>query len=267
MSVERLHFETAGEREHPPVIFLHGFMGSASDWADIMGGLQNRFFCIAVDLPGHGRSVRLTGDQVYSMEGTSALLEDVLRELDIDRSHVVGYSMGGRLALYFAVHYEHRCRRVVLESASPGLETEAERRDRRGVDEARAVRLETEEYGRFIEEWYRQPLFQTLQRRKDLLERMIASRMTNSPREIARSLRGMGTGHQPALWDVLEDVRAPVLAVAGSLDGRYAEMAQRMAVLMPKCRAAIIPNAGHNVHAEYPSAYTDLIKDFLNQPA
>ena len=249
------------------MLFLHGFMGSSADWSETVAALQSRFFCIAADLPGHGRSVRLAGNQVYTMEGTSALLEGVLSELEIERSHIVGYSMGGRLALYFAVHHEARCRRVVLESASPGLESEADRRDRRGLDEARAVRLETEEYGRFIEEWYRQPLFETLQRRKDLLERMIASRMTNSPREIARSLRGMGTGHQPALWDVLEDVHAPVLAIAGALDGRYAEMARRMAVLMPKCRAAIMPDAGHNVHAEHPSAYTDLIKDFLNQPA
>ena len=267
MTAAKLHFETAGERGSPPVVLLHGFMGSSSDWEKVIAGLEHRYFCIAVDLPGHGRSIGLPDDQVYTMEGASVLLEDVLRKLDIDRTHIIGYSMGGRVALYFAVHFEHRCRKVVLESASPGLESESDRRNRRGLDEARAVRLETEEYGRFIEEWYRQPLFETLQRRKDLLERMIASRMTNSPREIARSLRGMGTGRQPALWDVLGDIRAPVLAVAGALDGRYAEIAQRMGVLMPKCRAAIIPNAGHNVHAEYPSAYTDLIKDFLNQPA
>lgn len=263
----KLHFETAGSEDDPSVIFLHGFMGSAADWREIVDGLRSRFFCIAVDLPGHGRSVRLASDGAYSMKGAAELLEAVLDEIGLDRSHIVGYSMGGRLALYFAVHHADRCRRVVLESASPGLEAESDRRARRGVDEAHAVRLETQEYGRFLEEWYRQPLFVTLERHTGLLERMIASRITNSPNELAIALRGMSTGRQPSLWEDLDAVSAPVLAAAGALDGKYAEIAERMAIRMPKARSAIIPNAGHNVHAEYPGVYRDLIQDFLkHQP-
>lgn len=201
------------------------------------------------------------------MEGTSKLIEEVLEELALDRAHLVGYSMGGRVALYFAVHMSNRCRRVVLESASPGLESEADRLARRGVDEARAVRLERQEYARFLEEWYRQPLFATLERHGGLLERMITSRITNSPNELALALRGMGTGRQPPLWHLLDEVHAPVMALAGALDGKYVEIAERMVVRMPNAHAAVIPNAGHNVHAEYPTAFKDMIEDFLkNQP-
>ncbi len=242
-------------------------MGSSADWREIIDGLRERFFCVTVDLPGHGRSVDLANRSSYSIEGSAVLLEGVLGELGLDRAHVVGYSMGGRLALYFAVYFADRCRKVVLESASPGLKAESERLARRGTDEARAVRLETQEYARFLEEWYRGPLFETLERHEGLLERMIASRITNSPNELALSLRGMGTGRQPSLWDVLDEVSAPVMAVAGALDGKYVEIAERMSVLMPKARTAIITNAGHNVHAEYPTVYRDLITNFLkNQP-
>lgn len=242
-------------------------MGSASDWKDVIDDLNPRFFCIAVDLPGHGRSVRLAGEDAYSVRGACSLIAEVLDEIGIERAHIVGYSMGGRVALYFAVHHPERTRKVVLESASPGLETETDRLERRGVDEARAVRLETQEYARFLEEWYRQPLFETLERHDGLLERMIASRIKNSPNELALSLRKMGTGQQPSLWEELDDVNVPVMAVAGALDGKYVEVAERMSVLMQKARTAIIPNAGHNVHAEYPVAYRDLITSFLkNEP-
>lgn len=263
----RLHFDTVGEEGNPPVLFLHGFMGSSSDWQEIIDGLGGRFFCIAVDLPGHGRSVQLAEEDAYAVGGASDLVAEALSEIGVERAHVVGYSMGGRLALYFAVHHPERTLKVVLESASPGLETESARLERRGVDEARAVRLETQEYGRFLEEWYRQPLFATLERHDGLLERMIASRIKNSPNELALSLRKMGTGQQPSLWDELDGLKAPAMAVAGALDGKYVEVAKRMSVLMPKVRTAIIPNAGHNVHAEYPAAYRDLITSFLkNEP-
>lgn len=263
----RLHFETVGDEEHPPVLFLHGFMGSSRDWEEVIDGLRGHYFCVAVDLPGHGQSVGLTDEDAYSMGGTAVLLTGVLDEIGVDRTHVVGYSMGGRVAMYFAVHFPKRCRQVVLESASPGLKAESDRLARRGTDEARAIQLETQEYAEFLEEWYRQPLFETLERHEGLLERMIASRITNLPNELARSLREMGTGQQPSLWEMLEHVTTPVMAVAGALDGKYVDVAERMAVLMPTARTAIISNVGHNVHAENPAEYRDLITNFLkNQP-
>lgn len=264
MSHAELHFATRGTADRPAVLFLHGFMGSSSDWEEIMVRLSSEFFCIGVDLPGHGRSVGLAGP--YSIERLAEMLCDVLSGSGVERAHVVGYSMGGRAALYFAVSHPETCRRLVLESASPGLRTDEERVERRGLDEARAVRIETEDYLEFLEEWYRQPLFETYKRHAGLLERMIRSRSANSPRELARSLRDMGTGSQPSLWDRLDGIGLPVLAVAGALDGKYAETAERMAVLMPRARAEIVPGAGHNVHAEKPEAFAEMLTDFLKKP-
>lgn len=261
-----LHFTTSGSRDHPPIVFLHGFMGSSADWSSVMEALSDSFHCIAVDLPGHGDSVGLPDPKTYTMNGAARMLLDLFTETGIEKAHIVGYSMGGRTGLYFAVHHPGRCRKLVLESASPGLDHEDDRRDRRGVDEARAQRLETGDLAEFLEEWYRQPLFATYRERPELLQRMLETRGQNDPEELARSLRGMGTGRQPSLWDALVDFQIPVLAVAGALDGKYVETAERMAVLMPNTRTAIIPNAGHNVHAERPDVYTDIVKDFLTKP-
>jgi 2-succinyl-6-hydroxy-2,4-cyclohexadiene-1-carboxylate synthase len=253
-------------QEGPPertVLLLHGFMGSGADWEDVVPALRRQGRCVSVDLPGHGASRGLPG--AYTMPAAAQALGDVLDGLGVDRAALVGYSMGGRLALYFALHHPDRCRRLVVESASPGLRT-AEEREARGVlDEALAARLEAGDLAAFVEDWYRQPLFDSLAGHPDLLARLLAARRENDPYELARALRGLGTGVQPSLWDRLETLAIPVLAVAGALDGRYVEVAQRMAVLNPRIHTAIIPNAGHAVHAEHPKTFADVVADFLKR--
>lgn len=261
-----LHYQAHGRSDSPAILFLHGFMGSSSDWAKVAGPLAEEYYCLCVDLPGHGRTIDLPDPKWYTMSGAAELLLNLFTNEGLDNAHLVGYSMGGRTALYFAAHQPSRCRRLVLESASPGLEKESDRLERRGVDEARAQRLESEDFLEFLEEWYAQPLFATYRERPDLLRLMIATRRVNEPLELARSLRGMGTGRQPSLWDRLDGLDMPVLAVAGALDGKYVEIARRMDVLMPNVHTAIIPHAGHNVHAEKPEIFVDIIRDFLKKP-
>ena len=254
-----------GYEEKPAVVFLHGFMGAGDDWREVAEALERDFHCIAVDLPGHGAS---TGrpEAAYAMEGAAAALLELLDGLGIGRCALVGYSMGGRLALHIALHHPERVRRLVLESASPGLEEEVERAARRGMDEARAVRLETGDFDAFLEDWYRQPLFATLARQPDLAAQTIQARRRNRADELARSLRQMGTGRQEPLWERLETLPVSTLAIVGALDGKYVEVAERMAVQTPNLRVAVIPDVGHNVHLEHPRAYADVLRDFLLQP-
>src|SRR4051812_3449094 len=123
-----------GSPEPPDVLCLHGFMGSAADWRDVATAIGDRAFCIAPDLPGHGGSLHLT-PEAYTMEGTARAVICTLDELEARRPVIVGYSMGGRLALYLALRYPERCAGLFLESASPGLESAGERAARRVADE------------------------------------------------------------------------------------------------------------------------------------
>lgn len=225
--------------------------------------LEDRFYCIAPDLPGHGSSTGLPSGG-YTMEGAALLIIGVLDALDIKRAALVGYSMGGRLALYLALRHPERCAGLFLESASPGLESPQEREARRQVDELRARRLETEDFGRFLEDWYRQPLFESLARDKELLKDTIEARRRNDPAELAKSLRGMGTGTQPSLWGELPELRVPALAVAGTLDEKYVQVSRHMARLSPKMRVAVVPGAGHNVRLEFAKEHITLLKRFLD---
>lgn len=262
MSAGDLACVTAGDPRGPPVLLLHGFMGSAADWRDVRAALEARFYCVAPDLPGHGASTGLT-DEAYAVEGTARRVLDVLGEPGVERPALVGYSMGGRLALYLALRHPARFAGLFLESASPGLESPEERESRRAADERRARRLETEDFGRFLEDWYRQPLFAPLARNKALLREIIEARRRNDPAELAKSLRGMGTGSQPSLWGELSGLRIPALAVAGELDGKYVEVSRRMAGLTPAMESVAVPGVGHNVHAEASQTYLATLKGFL----
>lgn len=265
-----LSYVDEGAAEQPAVLFLHGFMGSGADWSGVVEALRRQYRCVCVDLPGHGASRGLPA-AAYTVDGVTEALAGVLDALGLAQAAVVGYSMGGRMALAFAVRYPARCRRLVVESASPGLRTDAERAARRAADEARAARLEAEGLAAFVADWYRQPLFESLYARPDLRDAMQASRLRNDPHELARALRGLGPAEQPSYWEALctrlLEMEVPILAVAGARDGTYAEVVERMGVLNPWVRTAIVPNAGHNVHAEYPSAFVDLLADFLGRPA
>lgn len=252
----------SGDPRLPNVLFLHGFMGSSQDWEPVTGALGDRFHCIIPDLPGHGESLRMPQD-LYTIEGAARALIRVLDELRISRVVVVGYSMGGRLALYFALRYPGRCTGLFLESASPGLESPEDRATRRASDEQLASRLESEDFEAFLESWYRQPLFNSLARDGELLQGTIETRRRNDPVELAKSLQGMGTGSQPSLWGELPGLQIPTLAVAGELDEKYAGIAQRMAVASPNISSTVVLDAGHNVHAEAPGPYLETLKSFL----
>ena len=237
-------------------------MGSALDWDAVLENLSKQYHCIAVDLPGHGESLGLSPES-YTMEGTALSVVEALNDLDIGRATLVGYSMGGRLALYLTLRYPERCAGLFLESASPGLEGAEEREARREADERLAKRLETGDFEEFLRDWYRQPLFASLARDEELLHETIEARRSNDPSELAKSLRGMGTGSQPSLWEELPGLRVPALAVAGELDEKYIEIARWMALLGSRIHIAAIPGVGHNVRTEAPEECLILLRTFL----
>ena len=240
-------------------------MGSSNDWREVTASIGDRAFSVAVDLPGHGASLGLP-PEVYAIEGAARAVIGVLDEVGEERAAIVGYSMGGRLALYLALRHPERCLGLFLESASPGLRSAEERTARRAADEEKARRLESEDFEVFLRDWYRQPLFASLARDEELLQRTIEARLRNDPAELARSLRGMGTGIQPSLWEELAGISVPTIAVAGQLDEKFVEITHRMAALNPRIDTAIVPGAGHSVHAEAPEGYVASLKDFLAGP-
>jgi 2-succinyl-6-hydroxy-2,4-cyclohexadiene-1-carboxylate synthase len=256
-----LHFEQSGSAENPPLLFLHGFMGINRDWSPVINQLSDQFHCIAVDLPGHGQS-QFDDPALFSMPAAAGMVIELLGYLEIDAVALVGYSMGGRLALYLAVHFPEHFTSLILESASPGLRTAEERQTRQKWDASIAHKLETQPLPVFLDDWYAMPLFNTLRSHPNY-GKVRQRRLANDPTQLALSMRQMGTGSQPSLWDEWVDLAVPTLLLAGELDQKYVGISAEMHTLNPRAHRVIIPNAGHNTHFEQNQAFSDEVGDWL----
>ncbi len=259
-----LHYWMLNPAGDKTVLFLHGFMGSGEDWRPIAQGLPPDYRCVAPDLPGHGRTPVRRDDVAYTMAAVSGDVMRLMDQIAPGPLTLVGYSMGGRLALHLALEYADRVQALVLESASPGLRSETERSERRVADEQRAVELETGDWEAFLSHWYSTPMFESLHGCGERFEELLMRRRNNNPRELARVLRGMGTGAQASLWNRLAEAAMPTLLIAGEYDAKYGAMAAAIGAKMPRASTAVVSGAGHNVHFEKPGDYTTLLRKWLD---
>lgn len=255
-------------KDNPPLVLLHGFTGSVENWRPLIAQLTslNRSI-IAVDFLGHGRSSAPLNPTRYQMEKVAAdVAELVTNQLGFEQVDLLGYSMGGRLALGLACTYPHLVNRLILESASPGLQTEAERAERKRRDDALADWIEQHGIHAFVDRWEAVPLFDSQQALpEDVRSRLRQQRLTNRPHGLANSLRGMGTGVQPSFWGNLGRLTIPVNLIVGALDEKFCRIGDEMMEKLPNAKLTVVENAGHTVHLERPEMFTKLINDALRK--
>lgn len=253
------------ESQETPVLLLHGFTGSSEVWdGRILDRLSEGRRVIAVDLPGHGRSLISSNPARIDILAVVELLSETLDAHRIPVADWIGYSMGGRIALAAAVQRPERVRRLVLESASPGLEAEPERARRRTEDRALADKLEELGIDWFVGYWMEQPLFASQRALKAQVRAEARSRrLRNNPQHLAAALRALGAGSQPPLWSDLSEVRQEILLLTGEADLKYGRLADRMVDSIPTAEHVRVPGVGHAVHFEAPEAWLEAVVGFL----
>lgn len=248
----------------PALLLLHGFTGDLHTWDRFVPRWAQSFQVIAVDLPGHGSTDAPTSPARYRMERCVDDLTAFLDELGVTDVRVLGYSMGGRVALHFVLAAPQRVAALVLESASPGIADAAERAARVKADEALADAIERDGVAAFVERWERLPLFASQARLpEDVRAAVRAQRLRQRATGLANSLRGKGAGAQEPLHDRLREIAAPTLLMAGELDDKYVRIVEEMAARIPHARAVVVPDAGHTVHLEQPQQFFAVVTDFL----
>lgn len=247
-----------------PLLLLHGFTGCAAFWDEVIEALTPVFHVTAVDLPGHGGTRTSGQDGTCTMSAVAAGLAELLERIGTPRTHLWGYSMGGRLALYFALHHPDHVDRLILESASPGIADPEARQQRRSEDNARAHAIERGGVEAFIREWIALPLFATQRElAQTRQEQALVLRLQHDAAGLAASLREMGTGVQPALHARLRDLQAPTLILAGARDAKFSDIGQAMAREISDSVLRIIPDVGHAPHWERPDLSARLAQAFL----
>jgi len=241
------------------VMALHGFLGDGADWTRFAeaAGVE----LDAPTLPGHGPRPRPVPPHFTAWV---AWLCERLR-LSTSPVHLLGYSMGGRLALATALAEAQsgRVASLTLLGATPGLLTPKERWDREHADRERAARLESAGLAAFLDEWYGMPLFAPARRavgRRTLMDR----RRHGQSAALASALRTAGTGVMPNLRPGLAHLRIPVLTLAGTLDDKFHRLGRELAGGIPRGRFAAVADAGHSLLLEAPETCARLWTEFIN---
>lgn len=259
----QLHAETEGEGE--PLVLLHGFTGSTRSWQWIVPLLRDRYQVILLDLIGHGLSEAPVDPDRYSMDHAAKDLLSVLDYLKLKKINLLGYSMGGRCALHFAVQFPQRVQTLILESSSPGIEDYLAREARSKADNALAAFIEENGLEEFVNRWSNLDLFVTQQQLPEYIRKEVRfQRLQNKPQGLANSLRGMGTGIQHSLWDRLEQIEIPTLLLVGKMDAKFRQIGVSMHEKIPNSLLEIISDAGHTIHLERPVQFANAVKFFLS---
>jgi 2-succinyl-6-hydroxy-2,4-cyclohexadiene-1-carboxylate synthase len=258
-----LNVEASGRGDGPALLLLHGFTRDARAWQPVLPCFDD-YRTIRVDLIGHGRSDSPADPARYTMAHAVEDLLALLHHLDIEQTALLGYSLGGRVALHFALEARQLLWALVLESASPGIDDPMERDARFASDVQLAASIESDGIEAFVERWQAQPLFASqLKLPAAVLAEQRQQRLENSTAGLANSLRGMGAGAQDDLRPRLHEIDVPTLFLAGALDERYAALAPGMAAAVPGSEHTIITGAGHTTHLEQPEAFAGLVTGFL----
>jgi 2-succinyl-6-hydroxy-2,4-cyclohexadiene-1-carboxylate synthase len=259
------HFEVCGDGLRP-LVLLHGFTGDCTTWTPFSESFGKFSKVIIPDIIGHGKTESPDVLSRYQIESAAADVKRILDKLGIMQIDLMGYSMGGRLALTFALLFPNRVRKLILESASPGLETESERELRRMKDAELAHFIREQGIGSFVDYWEEISLFSTMKRLPSAVQQKIREqRLNNCPLGLANSLLGMGTGYQPSWWDKLDILTCEVLLLTGEQDKKFCNVAEKMKNKLKNCTWMVIEECGHAIHVEEPEKFGTIVSDFLSK--
>ncbi|MCT4716527.1 2-succinyl-6-hydroxy-2,4-cyclohexadiene-1-carboxylate synthase [Enterobacteriaceae bacterium H18W14] len=240
----------------PCLVWLHGFLGNEQEWAVFHEAFAD-WPQLRVDLPGHGGSADIAVD---GFPGVDKALRKTLLSYNILKYWLVGYSLGGRVAMYHACQDENaRLYGLIVEGGHPGLGEPQAKKNRRASDRRWAQRFRAEPLKDVLTDWYQQPVFSSLneKQRKDLITR----RSQNNPATLAMMLEATSPGVQPNLHTGLRQLRIPFHYICGERDEKFRSVAESLN-LSPH----LIPAAGHNAHRENPAAFRSCLLTLLRQP-
>lgn len=201
-------------------LFLLGFLGTK----EFAPCLKN---CLFIELPGQGTT------PIDSSLNFDAYVDSLLATIS-PPVHLIGYSMGGRVALKMALKKPEYFTSVTLESVDPG---------NLGNEELIIKKLRDLPFQKFIQYWYNQPLFASIDTTK-----MQKKYFLHSPENLIKSLRCFSRKNQGNLYDKISPIAHKMHYIAGSLDKKYTSIGRKLKKMYPFIKLSIVENASHNVH-------------------
>jgi pimeloyl-ACP methyl ester carboxylesterase len=265
----RIHYVETGPRNAPAVVLLHGQSGFWYDWSDVAPGLAKNYRVVAIDHPGFGDSDWDPSYKTYLVEGFAKEMEEVTKQLSLDRFVLVGHSFGGRIGLAYACSHPKQLRAVVLADSSPDV-------DPAGSLEARkylaSIPAEFETFEQAMEFFHKHyPNFTSNSLRERLLNYLTqlpsgSYRVKRDPAIGAKYsliLQGKAQAPEPD-WGSLRNVTCPVLLLRGTNSELVTiGIENQMRQVNPHMETVEITNAGHLVATEQPEQVLKALLNYL----
>ena len=240
-----------------PRIFLHGFSGSVQVWEQTLSHVEGKDTALGLHLPGHHPGHRIDGGTFEALVDNMALAIESFTQRP---GHLIGYSLGGRIALSLCLRHPRLVENLTLIGAHPGLDTETERRERRAGDARWARLLRNDGIKAFVAAWEGLPLFASQNSLPPvLLEMQRKIRLEHDPQALADCLDTMGLGQMPNYLSRMCEIDIPVQLAVGADDTKFIGLAHRMAEKLPHHRLFEIPHCGHNPLLEAPASLAELL--------
>jgi 2-succinyl-6-hydroxy-2,4-cyclohexadiene-1-carboxylate synthase len=252
-----LRIWTPSERPRVSIVALHGFTGSGKDWLPLIDAYKGAVQWICPDLPGHGKTRCPLRADYFSLDRLCALIRTI-RNLADAPAYLLGYSMGGRVALHFRRH--ERIPTFVI-GANPGIDAPEERFARLQKDTARIPREMS--IKAFCQSWEEEPIIQPQLKLPEPLRSEIADRRRrNDPEALRLALIALSPGRLPSLWPRLGRW-GKLIAAHGESDLAYQTICSRMQATNPEIQIISIPQAAHAAHLDNPTALAEAIKNWI----
>lgn len=244
---------TRGGRGRSALVLIHGFLGGTGYWLPFTTAANSYFDVIAVDLPGFAGSAHIPAPD--SIAGLSQTVVEILDYLDIQRFSLLGFSMGGMVAMQTALDHGKRVEKLILygTAASGDLPDRFESWDA-SIERMQAHGVEATA-DKTVRSWFVEaeahPYYPACRE---------ACRGASAPSciKIMRALQSW------SVRDRLGEIKAPTLLVVGDKD-RSTKPAESIAIWerVPGAQLCVLPNGAHGVHMERPDLFNRIVLDFL----
>lgn len=247
-----------------PILALHGFTGCGLDFEYFTHNTHQNLSWYAPDLMGHGQTLVSENLDDYSFSAHVQYLDFIAEQIG-SPFILLGYSMGGRLALKYALERPHFIKKLILVGSTPGILDNHERQLRQEMDLALASKILDEGVNNFMMFWQEQPLIKSSQNNipESIHKPILTRKFQNNALGLANSLKQMGTGTMESLWNRLTEINFPLTMITGENDKKFLQIAQQINLILPHAIHKVIPKTGHATIWENPVTFMSLINQKL----
>ncbi len=250
-----------GDKAKPALVMLHGFLGNQADWQSIVVHLTEHFYCVCVDLPGHGQSPTISL-LTPGFEQIAEQIQIAIDALAIEKYHLLGYSLGGRIALHLARDHADKLLSLCVESCHPGLDSAEEKLLRGKSDLDWSHKLASLPIDEFLSLWYQQGVFAELS--IEARQQLINKRSHNNQAGLLSIYLASSLAEQTNLWDLPNLIKITCHYIVGRHDSKFLALATRWQQVAP-INVHAVELAGHNVHLAAPIDYSRKLIQLLTE--